>query len=131
MAFLTLRLADELPSEEDPLSFIAERICVQDEPPDVWLWADNRRVGRELLGDDAKSLTVSTHLITLTNGGSVRQLIPRTRPDGEAHVAVWMATTQIPAEYMRRLLGLGQCEEFWARAGTVPNWANGSDWRMR
>ena len=135
--FLELRLAGDLPPTRQ-IEFIAERILAQEDllTRGVWLWADTRAAGREILkqlfdelGDAAESYTKTANEITLAKGGHVSAMIPRARPDGEQQIAVWMATSEIPAEYMSRLLGLGQCEEFWARPGTVPMWPDGSDWR--
>ena len=133
MAFLSLRLANDLPS--NPIEFIAERILIGGKS-DVWLWADTHRAGFELLqqlrdqlGDGADRLVKSHHTLYLQGGGRVQGMIPKDRPDGEKTIAIWLATSGIPIEYMRRLFRLGQCEEFWARPGTVPLWPDGSDWR--
>lgn len=130
---LPLRLANDLPS--DPIRFIAERILSHGKP-DVWLWADTHATGYELLkqlrdelGDEADRLVKSHHALYLRKGGQVLGMIPKERPDGEKRIAIWMATSSIPSEYMRRFIFLGQCEEFWARPGSVPMWQDGSDWR--
>lgn len=135
MAPLPLRLASDLPS--NPIQRIAERTR-KHENPNVWLWADTRAAGYELLKQlrdeldgEAEKLVKTLHTLYLRGGGRVQGMLPKDRPDGEKRIAVWMATSEIPRAYMSRLLNLGQCEEFWALQGTVPLWEDGSDWRKK
>jgi hypothetical protein len=102
----------------------------------AWLWADTRAKGRALLeelqkelGDEADRFVRTGPTLYLRNGAQVQAAIPNNGPDGERTLAVWMATSQIPAGHLSRLLSLGQCEEFWARLGTVPDLPEGLDWR--
>ncbi|MFO7563733.1 MAG: hypothetical protein R6X02_13900 [Enhygromyxa sp.] len=137
MAVLQLRLAGEFPAT-NYISFVAERILDQEEPltRGVWIWADSRAAGleyleqlRDELGDAARSLVKTHHTLYLCDGGRIGTEIPKNRPEGERVIAVWLATSAIPNEYLGRLLHLGQCEEFWARPGTVPDLPEGMEWR--
>lgn len=126
-------LANDLPS--DPISHIAERVRNHTKPK-VWLWADDRAAGYRLLSELHDKLggrlVKSRHVIELPDGGKVfgRSAANHLdRPDGKAHIAIWMANSIMPDEYKSRLIHLGQCEEFWARPGTVLPFPDGADWR--
>lgn len=141
---MKLLLANNLPP--DPISFLAQRIVLLMEEnfqPRVWLWAETRESGhklllelRDTLGERAGRLVRSCHTLYLRGSepsplcgeGRIEAMIPRIRPDGERFIAAWMATSKMPEEHARRLLCLGQCQEFWVLAGSVPDLPSG-DWR--
>jgi hypothetical protein len=133
MAMLTLRLAGELPAlGHEQIKFITDRVLSHDQSPTfgVWLWADTRAAGHAYLEHEADRLVKTHHTLYLRGRVQIEAMIPTNRPDGERVLAIWLATSEMPREYMSRLFGLGQCEEFWCRPGTVPPWADGSDWKM-
>lgn len=140
MAMLTLRLAGELPAlSHEQIKFIADRVLSYDPSPTfgVWLWADTSAAGhaylaqlRDELGDEVDRLVKTHHTLYLRGRVQIEARIPTSRPDGERVLAIWLATSEMPREYMSRLFCLGHCEEFWCRPGTVPPWADGSDWKV-
>ena len=136
MAMLRLQQAGHLPI--NPIEFIAGRVLHHGRPITLrgWLWADTRAAAYEYLqelsdelGDDTDRLVKSHPTLYLRGGGQIDGTIPRRRPDGARVIAVWLATSEIPLNYRIRLLNLGQCEEFWGRPGTVPQWPESSAWR--